>query len=117
VQCARNEFLARAALAVDQHPAVGRRRDGNLLAQRLHRNTVADNLVAVTQFAAQQLVFIFEAALLNGVANQYDDFLKREGFLDEIEGPELCGTHGCFDCAVTGNHDDRGRPRGRLQTA
>src|ERR1700687_1764148 len=115
VQRARNELLARAALTVDQHAAVGRCRDGYLLAQRFHRNAVADNLVAATQFAAQQLVFIFEAALLNGVANQNDDLLKRKGFLDEIEGAELCGPHGCLDCAVTGNHDDRRRPRGRLQ--
>src|SRR5712691_9641370 len=117
VQRARNLLFACTALTVDQHAAVGRRRDGNLLAQRFHGNALADNLVAVTQFASQQLVFIFEAALLNGVANQNDDLLKRKGFLDEIEGAELCGPYGCFDCAVTGNHDDRGRARGRLQAA
>ena len=116
VQRARNELFAGTALTVDQHAAVGRRGDGNLLAQRFHGNAVADNLVAVTQFASQQLVFIFEAALLNGVANQNDDLLKRKWFLDEIEGAELRGPHGCLDCAVTGNHDDCGRARGRLQT-
>src|SRR6202030_2489634 len=85
VQRARNQLFARTALTVDQHAAVGRRRDGNLLAHRFHGNAVADNLVAITEFAAQHLVFVFEAALLNGVANQDDDLLKRKGFLDEIE--------------------------------
>ena len=67
MQRARNEFLACAALTIDQDAPVGWRRDGNLLAERLHGHAVADNLVAVTQFAAEQLVLFFEAALLNGV--------------------------------------------------
>ena len=117
MQRTRNELLARTAFTVNQHAAVGRGRNGDLLAQRLHGNAIADNLVAVTQFAPQQLVLIFETALLNGVADQNNDLLKREGFLDEVEGAEFCGPHGCLDCAVTGNHDDSGRPRRRLQAA
>src|ERR1700674_909109 len=117
MQRARHELLAGTTLAVDQHAAVGRRRDGNLLTHCFHGNAVANNLVAITQFAAQQLVFIFEPPLLNGVANQDDDLFKRERFFDEIKSAELCGAHGGLDRAVTGNHDDRGRSGGRLQAA
>jgi len=58
----------------NQDTAIGRRGDGNLLAERFHGHTVADHLVAVTEFASQQLIFIFETPLLNGIANQ-DDYL------------------------------------------
>src|SRR5260370_218559 len=76
MQRARNELLARTAFTVDQHSAIGRRRNGNLLTQRLHGDAVANNLIAVTQFASQQLVFLFEAALLNGAAAQHNDLLN-----------------------------------------
>src|SRR4029077_2188995 len=103
VQRASHKLLACTALTVDEHSAIGRGRDGNLLAQRFHGHTVADHLVAVTEFASQQLIFIFEAPLLNGIANQDDDLFEGKRLLDEIEGAELCGSDSGLDRAVTGN--------------
>src|SRR6266487_1361579 len=101
MQRAGNKLLAGATFAIDQDAAVRRRGHGNLLTQSLHRNAVADDLVAVAQLAAQQLIFTFEAALLNSVANRNHDLLKRERLLDEIESAQLGGPHGCLDGAVT----------------
>ena len=42
----RHQFLAGAALAVDQHAAVGGGHQGELLPQRLHGNAFADDLRA-----------------------------------------------------------------------
>src|SRR6266851_2245667 len=43
---------ARDAVAINQHAAVGRRSDRNLLPQRLHRHALADDLIAMAQLAA-----------------------------------------------------------------
>src|SRR5579872_338674 len=48
-----DEFLAGAALAVDKHASVGRRGDGNLLAQGLHGHAVPDDLIAMAQLSAK----------------------------------------------------------------
>src|SRR5258705_2872856 len=47
VQRARNELFTGAAFAVNEDAAVGRTSDADLLAQCLHRNAVADNLIAM----------------------------------------------------------------------
>ena len=71
----------------------------------------------MAEFAAQQLIFFLQAALLHGVANEHDNFFERERLLDEIECAQLGGAHGGFDRAVAGDHDDGGRTRLRLQAA
>src|SRR4029077_17904124 len=117
MQRTRDEFLAGTTLAVNKHAAVGRRGYGNLLAQRLHGNAFADHLVAVAELDAQQLVFVFDAPLLNGVSNENDDFLQRKWFLKEIKSAEFCGANSSLDGAVAGNHDHRWRARGSLHPA
>src|SRR5258708_6073173 len=117
VQGARHELLARAALAINQHAAVGRRGDRNLLPQRFHGHTLADDLIAMAQLRAQKLILFLQAPLLNGVADEHDDFFERKRLLDDIEGPELCGAHGGFDGAVAGDHDNGGRALRSLQAA
>src|SRR6202451_243489 len=97
VERAGDEFLAGAAFAEDQDAAVRRRGDGDLLAQRFHRNAFTDDLIAMAQLATQELIFFLQAALLDGVADEHDDFFERERLLDEIEGAELGGAHGGFD--------------------
>src|SRR6267143_28729 len=117
VQGVSYQFLAGAALAINQHAAVRRCGHGDLLAQRLHRHAVADHLIAMAQFASQQLVFLFQAPLLNRVSNENNYFFEREPLFDEIESTQLRSAHSCFDRAVARNHDDCRRPRRRLQTA
>src|SRR5215813_4704390 len=105
---AGNEFFASAAFAVDENAAVGGSSDTDLLAQRFHRDTFTDDLITVAEFRAEGLVFLFQAALLNGVANEDDDFFEGERFFDEVEGAELGGADGGIDGGVTGDHDDGG---------
>src|SRR5579859_6229546 len=83
VQSMGHQFLACSALSVDQHAAVRGGGDGNLLAQRFHGHAIADNLVAMPQFVSQEQVLFFQAALLDGIAHQQDDFLKRKRLLNE----------------------------------
>src|SRR6266852_2271967 len=117
MQGVSDEFLAGAALAINQNAAVRRRSHGDLLAQRLHRHAVADHLIAMAQLGTQQLVFFFQSPLLNGVSNENNYFFKRKRLFDEIESTQLSGSHGGFDRAVAGNHNNRRRPRRRLQSA
>src|SRR5713226_4209642 len=117
VQRASHKFLARAALAINQHAAVGRSGDGDLLAQRLHRHAFADDLVAKAQLGAQELIFFLQAALLDGIADENDDFIERQRLLDEIKSAELCSAHRGLDGAVPGNHDDGGRALRRAKPA
>src|SRR6267142_5296546 len=117
MQRVSDEFLAGAALAINQNAAARRRSHGDLLAQRLHRHAVADHLIAMAQLGTQQLVFFFQSPLLNRVSNENNYFFKRKRLFDEIESTQLSGSHGGFDRAVAGNHDNRRRPRRRLQAA
>src|SRR6267154_4518787 len=117
VQRASHKFLAGTALAINQDAAVGRRGHSDLLAQCFHRHAFADDLIAMPQLDAQELIFFLQAPLLDGVAHQYDDFVERKGLLDEIKSAQLCGAHGCFDGAVSGNHDHGRRPLRSLEPA
>src|SRR5579864_6983613 len=117
VQGASHKFLASSAFAVNQNPAVGGGRDGDLLAQGLHGHAVANNLIAMAKLDAQELIFFLQAALLDGVADQDDDFVERERLLDEIESAEFGGADGGFNGAVSGDHDYRGRPLRGLKSA
>ena len=117
VQCPGDEFFAGAAFAIDQDAAVGRCGDGDLLAHGLHGNAIADDLITVAQFAAEQLIFFLEAPLLDGVADQNDNFFKGKWLFEKVECAKFRGPHGGFDGAVTGDHDDCRGPGNGLQTA
>jgi len=108
VQGTRDEFFARAAFPENQNAAVGGGGDGDLLAQRLHGNAFADDLMAMAEFGAQGLVFFFKATLLHGVANQNDNFFQAQWLLDKVEGAEFGGADRGVDGGVAGDHDDRG---------
>ena len=55
----------------------------------------------MAKFAAKNLIFFLEPALLDGVAHEHDNFLERERLFDEIEGAQFCGADGRLDRAVT----------------
>src|SRR5260370_23797930 len=117
MQRASHEFLAGAALAIDQDPAVGRSGDGDLLPQRFHGHAFADHLIALVQFAAQQNVFIFQAVLLDSIANQNNNLFKGQGLFDEVESAQFRGAHRGLDGAMPGNHDHFGRVGNGLDAA
>src|SRR6202023_2825065 len=53
---AGDEFLAGTAFAEDKDAAICGGGDGDLLAQRFHGDAFADDLIAVAELAAKQLV-------------------------------------------------------------
>ena len=121
VDAARDELLAGAVLAVDQHAAVGRRRHRDLLAQLRHHVALADHRQPAIDVRAQRAVLRLEPALPHGVADDQDRLLERERLLDEVEGAHLDRAHGRLDVAVPGDHDHRrvdaalAQPRQRRQ--
>jgi len=88
---------------------VGGSGDSDLLAQSFHGNAVADDLMAVAELGAQRLVFLFQAALLHGVADQYDNFFEGERLFDEVEGAEFCCADAVSMVAWPEDHDYGGR--------
>ena len=101
-----DELLPRAVLAGDEHAAVGRRRHGNLLAELAHGTALAHHRVPAIDAGPQRAILGLEPPLPQRVAHRQDGLLERQGFLDEVEGPELRGLHGRLDVRVAGDHDD-----------
>ena len=118
---ARDELLARAVLAVDQHAAVGRRRHRDLLAQLRHHVALAHHRQPPIDVRAQRAVLGFEPALPHGVADDEHRLLERQRLLDEVERAQLDRAHRRLDVAVAGDHHDRrvdaplAQPRQRRQ--
>ena len=117
VDGARDQLLARAALAVDEDAPVGRRRDGDLLAQLLDEAALADDLLAALELLAQVAVLPLEPPVVERARGGEERLLERQGLFDEVVGAELGGLDGGLDGAVSGDHDDRGLGRRRLISA
>src|SRR5579862_2617416 len=95
-----HEFLARAALAVNQYAAACRRRERDLLPERLHGNAVAQYLPAAAQFLPQAPVLLFESQEFERFLDRPRGLFDREGFFDEVEGAQLRGANRSLDIAV-----------------
>jgi len=89
MQGACDEFLPGAALAINEYAAVGGSGDGNLLAQGFHGDAVADDLEALAELAAQYQVLLLKAALLDGIADEDDDFFEESGFSMKSKAPSF----------------------------
>ena len=85
----RDQFLAGAVLAVDQHAAVGRRRHRHLLAQLAHRVALAHHRLRAIDARAQRAILGLEPALPQRVADDEHGLVERERLLDEVEGAHL----------------------------
>ena len=108
VDAARDQLLAGAVLAVDQHAAVGRRGHRDLLAQLAHGVALADHHQPPIDGGPQRAVLGLELALAQRVAHDEHGLLERQRLLDEVEGAHLDGAHGGLDVAVAGDDDDLG---------
>ncbi len=86
VQRARDQLLAGAVLAEDEHAAVGRRRQRDLLAQLAHHRALAHHHVAAIDLGPQVAVLGLEHPLAQGVADDQHGLVERERLLDEVEG-------------------------------
>ena len=102
----RDQLLAGAVLAVDQHAAVGRRRHRDLLAQLAHRVALADHRLVPVDAGAQRAVLRLEAALPQRVADDEHGLLERQRLLDEVEGAQLDRADRRLDVAVAGDQHD-----------
>ena len=111
VNGAADEFFAGAAFAIDQDAAVGGGHDGDLFAQRFHRNAFADDVEAFFELVPKHVVRLFEPAVRKRVAGGQQRVFERQRFLDEV----VCAELGCRDSrrdrGMAGDHDDVGPRR------
>src|SRR5579871_5317186 len=108
VNGACHKFLASAGFAVNQHAAVGRRHQRDLLAECFDGNAVAHNdaaglklLLVIEILAAQSLGF-------DRVLDHDQRALNGKRLLQEVEGTQFGGAYRLLDVAVPGDDDDLG---------
>ena len=110
----RDQFLARAAFAVDEDAAVGAGHERQLLPQGLHGHALADDAVAASRCRrAGGCSRASQAAVSQCVFDDHRDLLDGERLFQKIEGAELGGADGRFDVAVARNDDHHGPVRRR----
>src|SRR5688572_9912244 len=111
---ARDQFLARAVLAGDEH---ARRRHRDLLdlaRQRTDRVRLADDLESrLDRFAKARILFL-QGQVLQGIAKENENAIGVERLLEDVVGAELCGFDRGLDGCVTADHHDTG---GRVDLA
>src|ERR1019366_2150809 len=106
MESAGHEFLACAALSVNQNAAIGGSCERNLLAQGAHGDRVSVQLGAAAQFLAKLAILLPEATDFEGILDDENYFFERKRLFDKVEGAEFRGPHGRLDAGVSGNHDD-----------
>ena len=114
VNGARNQFLARSRFAVDEHAAVGRRHQPDLLPQRLHRHALAGQHRADAELALELQVLRAQPPRLHGVLHHDQRAVQRERLLQKVVSAQLGGLHRGFNGAVAAD-DHHFRPRFRRQ--
>ena len=108
VNRARDQFLARAGLALNQHGAVHRRHELEALEHRLHRGALADDVVEpvpVAQLRPQLGVLLAEPRLVDRRCQHAGEMWQLHRLDEEVDGAALDRRDRFFDTAVTG-HDD-----------
>jgi hypothetical protein len=105
VQRVRDQFLAGAALAADEHARLGR---GHLLdgrAERLHGFRLADELLVAR---AQLADLPPQRRILEAVAHRLEQPLAAERLVDEVVDAELDRLHRLGHGSLAGHDDGRG---------
>ena len=102
----RDQFLAGARLAVDQHATVGGRHQRNLLAKRLHGNTVTHDHALRLQLLPQVAILMAQPPCFDRVFYQDERLFQRERLFRKIVGAQLGGAHSRLDGPVARDHDD-----------
>src|SRR5689334_16747253 len=90
---ARDQLFAGTGFTEDKDAAIGRRHQGDLLAQRFHRDALADD-DALGLLPLEVAVLGAQAMCVGGVLYQDERLFQREWFLDEVESTKLGGAHG-----------------------
>ena len=101
-----DKFLARARFAINQHPAVGRGHEANLLAQRLHRNAVTHDDALRLKLLFQVDVLATQFLCVDRVFDQDQGLFQGQRLFQEVVGAQFGRAHSSLDRAVAGDHDD-----------
>ena len=110
VQRARDQFLAGAAFAENEHPRVGGGNGLNQFPQFAHFRRFADDLVEAENFAgarAQRGIFPQELMAFGAARDRVEQFLRRERFGEIINRAGLDGFDGELGRRVGGEHEHR----------
>ena len=107
VDVAGHELLARAVLAEDQHPPVGRRRLGDVRAQRVQDRALPHHDPAVLDLLLEGAVLRLQLALAQRVLDHEQRLLEGERLLDEVLRAHAHGLDRGLDGAVAGDDDHR----------
>src|SRR6266699_1364610 len=102
----RDQLFAGARFAVDQHASVGGRHQPNLLAKRLHGDTVTHDHALRLQLLPQIAILMAEPPCFDRVFYQDERLFEREWLFRKIVGAQLGGAHSRLDGPMARNHDD-----------
>ena len=101
-----HQFLARPGLPDNQYIGMGRGDSFNLIEQRAHLRTVADDIGKVPAGRLQGLLCIL-GATGNGRIDHRFDFINLERFGNVIICPVFHGLHRILGRGKSGDHDKR----------
>ena len=105
-----DQFLARPALALDQHRRIGIGDLSNLVKQFLHPGAFADdarNFSSHGQAVSQCMIFGAKLAVLNRATNLLANQIQIDRLGDEVKRAPSHRFDRHFDSAMRGDHDDR----------
>ncbi len=109
VEDARAQFLAGAALALEQHGGVGAGGSFDGRQRLLQRRRGADDALAATTrggLLLEEPVLAEEAALRERALHEQEEMIGVDGLGQEIKGALLHRRDGVLDAAVRRHHDD-----------
>ncbi len=111
MQAARDQLLARARIAVDQHRRVGRRNIRDQPPHLLDRRATADDArrhrILPSEFTAQREVLQHQLAALQCASYGFDQTLGGKRLFDEVIRAVTHGLHGHRNIAMTGDQNHR----------
>ena len=107
---AGHQFLARAALAEDQHGRIGGRHLAQSFQQPLHRGTLPEQALARVHLSPEFAVFLRQPAVTHGALDRHAQLISGERLGQVVEGafPHRVDRRGHGRMP---RHDDHGQPR------
>ena len=101
-----HQFLPGSRFPINEHAPIGRCHHLNLLAQRLHRNTVAHNHAPWGQLFLKVAVLLAQSLGVDRVLYYDKRLLNGKRFFEEVVRSKFSRANGGLDGAVAGDHDD-----------
>jgi hypothetical protein len=109
----RDQFLARAGLALNCDAGFAGRDAFHLRHEPLHDGAGPDHFV-LAEGAAQIAIFVLEMAQAQDVFDRDEEFFRRERLFQKIHGAEARGAHRRFHIRLARNHHHWRRHSGRF---